>query len=165
MRFEFATATKIIFGAGTLCEAGAIAKEFGNRALVVTGRDPKRAGSLLKILRETGVGAAAFSVAGEPELSAIEQGTAFAKKEKCDFVIGFGGGSAIDAGKAIAAMLTNDGRIARLPRNHRARQGVDETVRAIHRHSDDSGHRLGSHAQRGAVIAGTQSESQPAQSV
>ncbi len=109
MRFEFATATKIIFGAGTLCEAGAIAKEFGNRALVVTGRDPKRAGSLLKILRETGVSAAAFSVAGEPELSAIEQGTAFAKKEQCDFVIGFGGGSAIDAGKAIAAMLTNDG--------------------------------------------------------
>jgi alcohol dehydrogenase class IV len=43
MRFEFATATKIIFGAGTLREAGAAAKEFGQRALVVTGRDAKRA--------------------------------------------------------------------------------------------------------------------------
>ena len=41
MRFEFATATKIVFGAGTLREAGAIAKEFGKRVLVVAGRDPE----------------------------------------------------------------------------------------------------------------------------
>ena len=111
MRFEFATATKIIFGAGTLREAGAMAKEFGKRALVVTGRDPKRAEPLLKILHEAGVGAATFSVAGEPELSTVEQGTALAKKENCDLVIGFGGGSAMDAAKAIAAMLANDGEL------------------------------------------------------
>ena len=109
MRFEFATATKIIFGAGTLREVGAIAKGFGQRALVVTGRDAKRAGSLLEILHKAGVGAATFSVTGEPELSTIEQGTALAKNEKCDFVIALGGGSVIDAGKAIAAMMTNDG--------------------------------------------------------
>jgi alcohol dehydrogenase class IV len=111
MRFEFATATKIIFGAGTLREAGAITKEFGKRALVVTGRDAKRAGPLLKILREAGVNAATFSVAGEPELSTIEQGTALAKKENCELVIGFGGGSALDAAKAMAAMLKNDGEL------------------------------------------------------
>ena len=111
MRFEFTTATKIIFGAGTLREAGAIAKEFGKCALVVTGRDEKRAGPLLKILRETGVSAATFSVAGEPELSTIEHGTALARKENCELVIGFGGGSALDAAKAIAAMLANDGEL------------------------------------------------------
>jgi len=110
-RFEFATAAKIIFGAGTLREAGAAAKGFGQRALIVTGRDAKRAGPLLKILHEAGVGAATFSVAGEPELSTIEQGTALAKKERCGFVIGFGGGSVIDAAKAIAAMLANDGAL------------------------------------------------------
>ncbi len=111
MKFEFTSPAKIIFGAGMLREAGTIASESGKRALVVTGRDPKRAGTLLKILRETGVGAATFSVAGEPEISTIEQGTTFARKERCDFVIGFGGGSAIDAGKAIAAMLTNEGSL------------------------------------------------------
>jgi alcohol dehydrogenase class IV len=111
MHFEFATATKIIFGAGTLREAGAAAKEFGRRALVVTGRDAKRAGPLLKILHEAGVGAAVFSAAGEPELSAIEQGTALARREKCELVIGFGGGSALDAAKAVAAMLANDGAL------------------------------------------------------
>jgi alcohol dehydrogenase class IV len=111
MRFEFATATKIIFGAGTLREAGAAAKEFCQRALVVTGRDAKRGGPLLKILHEGGVSAATFSVTGEPELSTIEQGAALAKKEKCGLVIGFGGGSALDAAKAIAAMLANDGTL------------------------------------------------------
>jgi alcohol dehydrogenase class IV len=111
MRFEFATVTKIIFGAGTLREVGAAAKEFGQRALVVTGRDAKRAEPLLKILHEVDVDAAMFSVAGEPELSTIDQGAALAKKEKCELVIGFGGGSVIDAAKAIAAMMTNDGTL------------------------------------------------------
>ena len=111
MRFEFATAAKIIFGAGTLRGAGAIAKGFGQRALVVMGRDSTRAEPLLKILREAGVGAVTFSVTGEPGLSTIEQGTALAKKEKCQFVISFGGGSVIDAAKAIAAMMTNDGTL------------------------------------------------------
>ena len=64
MKFEFATATRIVFGAGTVKDVGAMAKAFGRRALVVTGRDAKRAGPLLKILRESGVDAAIFSVVG-----------------------------------------------------------------------------------------------------
>ena len=55
--------------------------------------------------------AATFSVAGEPELSTVEQGTALAKKEQCKLVIGFGGGSVLDAAKAIAAMLANAGAL------------------------------------------------------
>jgi len=111
MKFEFTTATRIIFGAGALSEAGALAREFGSHALVVTGRDSSRAGKLLALLREAGVGTATFSVSGEPEISTIEQGTTFAKKENCDFVIAFGGGSVLDAAKAIAAMLANDGEL------------------------------------------------------
>jgi alcohol dehydrogenase class IV len=111
MHFEFATATRIIFGAGALREAGAQAGEFGSRALVVTGRDSSRAEKLLTLLRQAGVSAATFSVSGEPEISAVERGIAVAKKEGCELVIGFGGGSALDAAKAIAAMLTNDGEL------------------------------------------------------
>ncbi len=109
MRFEFVTATKIIFGPGTLREIGTVAKEFGGRALVVTGANPKRAEPLLAILRSNGVDAVTFPVTGEPEIKTIQDGTALAKAEHCDLVIGFGGGSAIDGGKAIAAMLTNEG--------------------------------------------------------
>jgi alcohol dehydrogenase class IV len=111
MKFEFATATRIIFGAGTLREVGAAAREFGRRALVVTGRHPQRAEKLLASLSANGIGAATFSVTGEPELSTVDQGTALAKNEKCDLVIGMGGGSVIDAAKAIAAMMTNAGAL------------------------------------------------------
>ena len=111
MRFEFATATRIIFGAGTVSNAGAIARDFGRRALVVTGRDAKRAERPLASLRSAGVSAVTFPVAGEPELATVEQGIKLARAGGCDFVISFGGGSAIDAGKAIAAMLTNDGKL------------------------------------------------------
>lgn len=111
MKFEFATATKIIFGAGTLHETGAAAKGFGRRALVVTGRHPQRAEKMLANLSANGIRAATFAVSGEPEISTVEDGVAFAKKEKCDLVISLGGGSVMDAGKAIAAMLTNGGEL------------------------------------------------------
>jgi len=50
MRFEFATATRIVFGPGTLNEVGKLAAEVGRRALVVTGRTPARAAPLLERL-------------------------------------------------------------------------------------------------------------------
>ncbi len=111
MTFEFATATRVIFGAGASREIGAHAKEFGHRALVVTGRDTRRAESLLSSLREQGIVGLTFSVFGEPDLETVEQGIKQARHQHCDLVIGFGGGSALDAGKAIAAMLTNDGEL------------------------------------------------------
>jgi alcohol dehydrogenase class IV len=111
MNFEFATATRVIFGVGSLREVGAHAKEFGHRALVVTGRDTRRAEPLLTALREHGVAGLTFSVFGEPEIETVEQGIKQARQQRCEMVIGFGGGSAIDAGKAIAAMLTNNGEL------------------------------------------------------
>lgn len=54
---------------------------------------------------------ALFSVPGEPSIDTIEEGVAIARSENCDMVIGIGGGSALDAGKAIAAMLTNAGAV------------------------------------------------------
>src|SRR5271165_97483 len=107
MQFEFATATRIVFGAGTAGQVGAIALEFGRRALVVTGRDSRRAERLLANLKSAGISATTFPVAGEPELATVEQGTKLARAEKCELVVGFGGGSALDAAKAVAAMLTN----------------------------------------------------------
>lgn len=111
MRFEFATATRIIFGAGSLRNAGTIAREFGIRALVVTGSNPQRAAPLVDELKTAGVSATVFPVSGEPEIQTVQDGTGRARAERCDLVIGFGGGSAIDAGKAIAAMLANDGEL------------------------------------------------------
>ena len=112
MRFDFATATRIVFGAGVLREAGALIREFGTRALVVTGRTVQRAELLCRILGEHGVTSVIFAVAGEPEISTIERGVALARAERCQLAIGFGGGSALDTAKAIAAMLANAGEVS-----------------------------------------------------
>ena len=109
MRFEFATATRILFGMGTLQEVGPIAKGMGARAFVVTGRTPSRAEPLLTALNAQGVEYVTFSVDGEPTTEVVRLGTQRARENQCDLVIGFGGGSALDAGKAIAALLMNGG--------------------------------------------------------
>ena len=109
MTFEFATATRIVFGAGALQHIGTNVKNYGRRALVVTGHNPQRAKALLTHLSASGISAAKFPVTGEPEISTIQNGVSLARKENCDLVIAIGGGSVIDSGKAIAAMMTNEG--------------------------------------------------------
>ena len=104
MQFEFATATRILFGAGKVRDLAAAAAPLGRRALLVTGASPERATPLT-----TGLETVPFTVSGEPSLELIRQGAAHARAESCDLVIAIGGGSAIDAGKALATLLTNAG--------------------------------------------------------
>ena len=109
MRFEFATATRILFGPGTLREVAPLAKNMGRRALVVTGQNVGRAETFLAQLSAAGVGHTTFAVATEPTTPLVESGAKLARAESCDVVISIGGGSVIDAGKAVAALTTNQG--------------------------------------------------------
>jgi len=117
MRFEFATATRIIFGPGTLREVGPLAAEMGSRALVVLGHTalrraedrPARAAPLLNALAAQGVETVTYFVTGEPTVGVARLGTQRAQEAGCDLVVGFGGGSILDTGKAVAALLTNGG--------------------------------------------------------
>lgn len=111
MRFEFAAPARVLFGAGVLAEIGPLARDLGRRACVVTGRATTRAQRLLELLDSSGIEAVLFSVEGEPTTDLVDQGTRTAKEGKCDLVIGFGGGSALDAAKAIAALVTNEGHL------------------------------------------------------
>lgn len=106
-RFEFATATRVIFGAGTLREVGPLARAMGSRALVVRGRTAARAEPLLELLAEQGIGTLPFAVTGEPTTEVARLGTERARESGCDLIVGFGGGSIIDTGKAIAALVAN----------------------------------------------------------
>lgn len=112
MRFEFATASRIIFGPGTLAGIGPPARELGRHALIVTGRNRERATALLSVLQKTGLATTSIAIAAEPTLDDITRGAALAREAGCDFVIGFGGGAALDSAKGIAALLTNDGPLA-----------------------------------------------------
>ncbi len=104
MHFEFATAARIVFGAGEARRLAAIAGLDGGRSLVVTGSNPDRVRPLTSNLS-----CSLFSVAGEPAIDLVRAGVEQARREECSSVISIGGGSAIDAGKAIAALLTNPG--------------------------------------------------------
>ena len=110
-RFEFSTATRIVFGPGTLREVAPAAREMGKRALLVTGRSQERVVPLLARLKEAGIEGFGCVVDDEPTIELVRRGVEFARREKCGLVIAFGGGSAIDAGKAIAALLTNPGEM------------------------------------------------------
>jgi len=111
MRFEFATAGRIIFGAGTMREVPAAAAALGRRALVVTGANPDRAAQLTAGLQAAGVSCVPFAVAGEPSIESVRRGAQFARAEACEMVVAMGGGSALDAGKALSALLTNTGDV------------------------------------------------------
>jgi alcohol dehydrogenase class IV len=111
MEFEFATAKQIIFGPGKLRAAGPTVKTAGKRPLAVVGKNISRAEPLFQLLRDNQVEFSTFSVSGEPKIQTVHDGVALAKQENCDWVISFGGGSVLDAGKAIAAMMTNEGDV------------------------------------------------------
>ena len=107
MSFEFTAPARIIFGEGKLGDAARLAASMGSRALVVEGRSG-RAEPLVLALREQRISTTTLRVASEPTVSLVELGTAHARRERCDVVIALGGGSVIDAGKAIAALITNE---------------------------------------------------------
>jgi len=109
MKFDFATANRIIFGSGTVQQAGAIAAEKGKKAFVVTGKNVNRAEVLLEQLRDAKIAYVTFSVENEPTIENAQAGVEQVKSNGCDVVIGFGGGSVIDAAKAIAGLATNEG--------------------------------------------------------
>ncbi len=111
MTFEFATAARIVFGWGTFQHLPDLARPFGSRALIVTGREGRRGDALAASLAAAGVRSVPFHVDGEPKVATVESAVRLARAEGCDLVIALGGGGAIDAGKAVAGMATQAGDV------------------------------------------------------
>jgi alcohol dehydrogenase class IV len=103
--WEFATAGRVVFGAGTRHQLPAILRAFGKRALLVGGRHLHATGGVLPNLGDVIL----FVVNGEPTIDVVRRGADLFRTERCDVVIGVGGGSVLDAAKAIAALATNRG--------------------------------------------------------
>ena len=111
--FTFRTATEISFGSGTSSTIPGVASRFGRRALLVLGGSSlERAGHLERILdglTKAGVATTRLSVAGEPDVRVVDDGARVCRDAGCDVVLAIGGGSVIDAAKAIAGLATNAG--------------------------------------------------------
>jgi alcohol dehydrogenase class IV len=107
--FEFATANRIIFGAGKLNELGKQIDGSAKRLLLVRGRSSDAIPRVRELLSTLDIPFTEFQVHGEPTIEVVREGVLAAYD--CDMVIGLGGGSVLDTGKAIAALVTNPGDI------------------------------------------------------
>jgi len=104
--FDFAAPTQLHFGAGRLSECAPLAASLGRRVLVVQGRGD-RAGAVVQALRALRVDVQVQHSIGEPTVSAVERLATEARDEGRDVVVAVGGGSVIDCGKALAALIAN----------------------------------------------------------
>jgi alcohol dehydrogenase class IV len=112
--FSVHVPTDIRFGAGRLAEVGQVVAALGNRCLLVTGPAKGSVGRLLPrvlgYLKEAGVETAHFDgVIPNPTTDTITAGADKAKAHKADVILGLGGGSSMDAAKAIAVEATHPG--------------------------------------------------------
>ncbi len=109
--FEFATATRIMFGRGSVTQALPAIKQFGARALVVQGFAEQYAQPILDSFKAEGISLTVYRVRGEPTIQSVQQAIEAARQHQAEMVIALGGGSAIDTAKAVAAMLANPGEL------------------------------------------------------
>ena len=106
MSFSFSTA-RIVFGLGVRADIAVQAARLGSHCLLVTGGRPERCDWLLHELNAVMDSVHAVSVGSEPETGSIAAQAAMARKAGCDVLVAVGGGSVLDAGKALAALISN----------------------------------------------------------
>lgn len=113
----FKTPCYTFIGEGALREAMSVLCGLGKKALIVTGQSMIRQGHVTELetlLDHGGVAHARFDrVKGEPTDVMIDEAFAVYQEEGCDFAIGFGGGSALDAAKAVAVAAKTGEKIVR----------------------------------------------------
>ena len=114
--YEFHSPTRVIFGEGAARQAGARARELGmTKALLITGssRTAQACSWLSEDLAREGIALAVFSeVTADPDTGTVDRGAELYRREACDGIIAFGGGSPIDCAKGIAASVA-EGRSIR----------------------------------------------------
>jgi alcohol dehydrogenase YqhD (iron-dependent ADH family) len=109
LNFQLSMPTRIVFGRGEVEKAGAEAAKIAGKALLVTGRtSTRKTGVLQRVLdslEDAGVEVVLFDkIEPNPRTHTVDEGARIAREEGCELIIGLGGGSPMDAAKAIAAV-------------------------------------------------------------
>jgi alcohol dehydrogenase class IV len=106
--FRFATATQIVFGAGALAELPRLVKGMGQRAWLVLGSSDRHR-HVQGLLEGAGLSVHVARVTGEPTVEDVVAIVEAARASGCELCVGVGGGSVLDAAKAVSALLANPG--------------------------------------------------------
>lgn len=113
--FQFAPTPFLVFGIGKRAELPGLAKGFGQRILVITGAESFRKSKIGHKLLSDLEGAVQLcrqeSVADEPTAQMVDEIVSMYRNEAIDVVVAIGGGSVLDAGKAVSAMLSQTGTV------------------------------------------------------
>jgi alcohol dehydrogenase class IV len=111
MQFEFSTAHRIVFGPGVAERIPDLAAGYGTRAFLIVGATPARFGRITVQIASRGIACECFRVAGEPTTEMVRVAVAAARRVAAQVVVAIGGGSVLDTGKAVAALLANEGEL------------------------------------------------------
>jgi alcohol dehydrogenase class IV len=109
MNFDFFSVPRIVFGVGAIFRLGELAAPLGRRALLVFNGPESLADRASNLLKKAALHVHISRQRGEPTVEDIDRALALARGEQCDMTIGLGGGSAIDAAKAVAGLVSNGG--------------------------------------------------------
>ncbi len=117
MVVNFYRPVEVFFGRGAVEKTGEVARRFGFKAMIVTGKESaKRSGALDKVIKSLNShGIQEYVLYNEvipnPTDRIVNEGAKIAVDEKVDFIIGLGGGSALDTAKAISIVSSNEGSV------------------------------------------------------
>src|SRR5436309_1826916 len=97
MQFDFFNVPRIVFGRGSIARLGEFIERLARVLVIYNGKEPQISCD------------ARFRQCGEPTVNDVDTALSIARDADCNFVVGLGGGSAIDAAKAVAGLLSNGG--------------------------------------------------------
>ncbi len=117
MNFTYHLPVNLIFGRGCIRSIGNIAAQYGSKALLVTGKSSTKKSGLLEktilLLQDSGIAVEVFDqVTQNPLTVTVASGAELAVRTDCNLIVGLGGGSIMDAAKAIAFSVKNPGDIS-----------------------------------------------------
>ncbi len=111
MKMDFSSAGRIIFGNEKIRELPGILKNFGSRVLILRSRSALGIDEIVDSLHKKGLSCTEVAISGEPDIDVVNQTTSLARKNNCEVIVSIGGGSVIDTGKAVSALISNSGGI------------------------------------------------------
>lgn len=109
--FNFMTSGRVVFGEGALANSLSLIRQHGYSVLLVTGKGIQRSSIVLDYLNKQKLRYQHISVGNEPNITMVEEAAVLGRKFNPEVVVAFGGGSVIDMGKALAAIIPNQGNV------------------------------------------------------